>query len=157
MAFPAGLSRWFGKPSCWPAQQRPRAALGALSKVKEARDLLLAAEKINPMRSTVPSILTGQPLCQGSRMAHRFRDKKKAKLYLEKALSINPTVSTPITSTRILLADQGEYAKAADHLKRARSAPPRAGREDVRQRPPSGGDEFAGNPEPKTWRPACRQ
>ena len=54
-----------------------------------------------------------------------------AKEYFEKALALNPNGIDPNYFYADLLADQGEYAKAADHLKRALAAPARPGREDA--------------------------
>ncbi|MBT9539752.1 tetratricopeptide repeat protein [Thiobacillus sp.] len=106
--------------------------LGGLSKAKDARDCLLAAEKINPaaldgsVYNSLGSLyakVPGWPL--------GFGDKKKAKVYFEKALALNPNGIDPHYFYADLLADQGEYAKAAEHLKRALAAPARPGREDA--------------------------
>lgn len=106
--------------------------LGALSKVKEARELLLAAEKINPnaLDGSIYNSL-GSLYAKVPGWPIGFGDKKKARDYLEKALAINPNGIDPNYFYADLLADQGEYAKAASHLQRALTAPPRAGREDA--------------------------
>ena len=125
------------EPLIWQAIVLASAAkaeggLGGLSKAKDARDCLLAAEKINPaaldgsVYNSLGSLyakVPGWPL--------GFGDKKKAKAYYEKALSFNPSGIDPNYFYADLLADQGEYAKAADHLKRALAAPARPGREDA--------------------------
>jgi len=125
------------EPLIWQAIVLASAAkaeggLGALSKAKDARDCLLAAEKINPaaldgsVYNSLGSLyakVPGWPL--------GFGDKKKAKAYFEKALAINPNGIDPHYFYADLLADQDEYAKAADHLKRALAAPARPGREDA--------------------------
>ena len=125
------------EPLIWQAIVLASAAkaeggLGGLSKAKDARDCLLAAEKINPaalngsVYNSLGSLYTkvpGWPL--------GFGDKKKAKAYFEKALSINPNGIDPNYFYADLLADQGEYAQAVDHLKRALAAPARPGREDA--------------------------
>lgn len=125
------------EPMIWEAIVLSSAAkaeggLGALSKVKEARDLLLAAEKINPtaldgsIYNSLGSLyakVPGWPIV--------FGDKKKARDYLEKALTINPNGIDPNYFYADLLADQGEYAKAVEHLKRALAAPSRPHREDA--------------------------
>jgi len=106
--------------------------LGALGKVKEARDYLLAAEKINPtaLDGSIYNSL-GSLYAKVPGWPIGFGDKKKAKDYFEKALAINPNGIDPNYFYADMLADQGEYAKAADHLKRALAAPARLGREDA--------------------------
>lgn len=125
------------EPLIWQAIALASAAkaqggLGALSKVKEARDLLLAAEKINPqaLDGSVYNSL-GSLYAKVPGWPIGFGDKKKAREYLEKALAINPHGIDPNYFYADLLADQGEYAKAAEHLKKALAAPPRAHREDA--------------------------
>jgi len=125
------------EPLIWQAIVLASAAkaeggLGGLSKAKDARDCLLAAEKINPaaldgsVYNSLGSLyakVPGWPL--------GFGDKKKAQAYFEKALALNPNGIDPHYFYADLLADQGEYAQAADHLKRALAAPARPGREDA--------------------------
>lgn len=125
------------EPLIWQAIVLASAAkaeggLGALSKAKEARDLLLAAEKINPtaLNGSVYNSL-GSLYAKVPGWPIGFGDKKKAAEYLDKALAINPNGIDPHYFYADLLADQGEYAKAADHLKRALAAPARPGREDA--------------------------
>ena len=125
------------EPLVWQAivlssAAKAQGGLGALSKVKEARDLLLAAEKINPTAldgSVYNSLGSLYAKVPGWPVA--FGDKKKAREYLEKALAINPNGIEPNYFYADLLADQGEYAKAAEHLKRALAAAPRPHREDA--------------------------
>jgi tetratricopeptide (TPR) repeat protein len=125
------------EPLVWQAivlssAAKAQGGLGALSKVKEARDLLLAAEKINPTAldgSVYNSLGSLYAKVPGWPVA--FGDKKKAREYLEKALAINPNGIDPNYFYADLLADQGEYAKAAEHLKRALAAAPRPHREDA--------------------------
>jgi tetratricopeptide (TPR) repeat protein len=125
------------EPLVWQAilvssQAKAEGGLGALSKVKEARDLLLAAEKINPnaLDGSIYNSL-GSLYAKVPGWPIGFGDKKKAREYLEKALAINPYGIDPNYFYADLLVDQGEYAKAAIHLKRALAAPPRPGREDA--------------------------
>jgi tetratricopeptide (TPR) repeat protein len=125
------------EPMIWQAIVLSSAAkveggLGALGKVKEARDFLLAAEKINPnaLDGSIYNSL-GSLYAKVPGWPIGFGDKKKAKEYFEKALAINPNGVDPNYFYADLLVDQGEYAKAAEHLKRALAAPGRPGREDA--------------------------
>jgi len=125
------------EPLIWQAIVLASAAkaeggLGGLSKAKEARDCLLAAEKINPaaLNGSVYNSL-GSLYAKVPGWPLGFGDKKKAQAYFEKALALNPNGIDPNYFYADLLADQGEYAKAADHLKRALAAPARPGREDA--------------------------
>jgi tetratricopeptide (TPR) repeat protein len=106
--------------------------LGGLSKAKEARDLLLAAEKISPaaLDGSVYNSL-GSLYAKVPGWPIGFGDKKKAQEYFVKALAINPNGIDPNYFYADLLADEEEYAQAADHLKRALAASPRPGREDA--------------------------
>jgi len=125
------------EPLIWQAIVLSSAAkveggLGALSKVKEAGDDLLIADKIDPnaLNGSIYNSL-GSLYAKVPGWPIGFGDKKKAREYFEKALTINPDGIDPNYFYADLLADQGEYAKAAEHLKRALAAPPRAGREDA--------------------------
>ena len=125
------------EPMIWEAIVLSSAAkadggLGALGKVKQARDLLLSAEKIDPtaLNGSVYNSL-GSLYAKVPGWPIAFGDKDKARAYLEKALTINPKGIDPNYFYGDLLADQGEYAKAVEHLKRALEAPARPGREDA--------------------------
>ncbi len=106
--------------------------VGALIKVREARELLLHAEKINP-QALDGAVYT----CLGSLYAKvpswpiSFGDNDKARKYLEKALKIDPKSIDASYFYADFLADQGEYAKAVTHLQVALEAPLRAGHEDA--------------------------
>ena len=125
------------EPMIWEAiilsgYAKAKGGIGALKIAEKARDLLLAAEKINPLAlqgsayTTLGSLhykVPGWPI--------GFGDKKKARTYLEKALQINPTGIDPNYFYADFLSEQGEYAKAMEYYKKALAAPARAGREDA--------------------------
>ncbi len=125
------------EPLVWQAiilssTAKAEGGLGALSKVKHARQLLLDAEKIDP------TALQGSIYCSlGSLYANvpgwpiAYGDKKKAAEYFQKALAINADSIDANYFYADLLADQGEYASAAAHLKKALAAPARPDRADA--------------------------
>ena len=98
---------------------------------KAARDLLLAAEKIDP------NVLDGSALTSLGSLYYKvprfgsFGDHDKARDYLERALRINPNGMDPNFFYGEFLLERGEKTKAAEYLKKALSAPPRPGREDA--------------------------
>jgi tetratricopeptide (TPR) repeat protein len=124
-------------PMVWKAIALASAAnaeggLGALRKVKEARELLLKAEAIDP------NALDGSIYCTlGSLYAKvpgwplGYGDEGKAEKYFEKALFVNPTGIDPNYFYADFLADRGDYAKAVIYLEHALAAPMRPGREDA--------------------------
>lgn len=125
------------EPLIWQAivlssAAKAQGGLGALNKVKEARDLLLTAEKINPtaLDGSVYNSL-GSLYAKVPGWPIGFGDRKKAREYLEKALAINPNGIDPNFFYAELLADQGEYVRAVEYIKRALGAPPRPHREDA--------------------------
>ncbi|WP_035384116.1 tetratricopeptide repeat protein [Ferriphaselus sp. R-1] len=98
---------------------------------KAARDLLLAAEKIDP------NALDGSALTSLGSMYYKvpriisFGDHTKARSYLERALKVNPNGIDPNFFMAEFLVEKGEKAKAIEYLKRAQAAPARPGREDA--------------------------
>jgi len=101
----------------------------ALSIVKQARDLLLEAEKIDPnalhgsVYTTLGSLhyqVPGWPLS--------FGNDKKAKEYLEKALAINSDGIDPNYFFGDYLVRQHKYTEALAALNKALAAPPRPDR-----------------------------
>lgn len=111
---------------------KAKGGLGALKFAEKARDLLLAAEKINP------SALHGSAYTSLGSLYYKvpgwpigFSDKKKAKTYLEKALQINPDGIDPNFFYADFLSEQGEYKQAIPYYQKAISASPRPGREDA--------------------------
>jgi tetratricopeptide (TPR) repeat protein len=98
---------------------------------KSARDLLLAAEKIDP------NALDGSALTSLGSLYYKvpsfgsFGDHKKAREYLERSLKINPNGIDPNYFYADFLLGEGEYAKSLEYFKKALNAPARPGREDA--------------------------
>lgn len=106
--------------------------LGALSKVKTARDLLLAAEKIdaNALNGSIYTSL-GSLYYQVPGWPIGFGDDDKAEAMLKKALSINPEGIDPNYFYGDFLQRQGRSGEALVVLQKALHAPSRPGREDA--------------------------
>lgn len=106
--------------------------LGALSKVKAARDLLLAAEKIDA-RALNGSVYTslGSLYYQVPGWPIGFGDDDKAEALLKKALALNPDGIDPNYFYGDFLQRQGRRAEALTVLDKALHAPARPGREDA--------------------------
>ena len=98
---------------------------------KSARDLLLAAEKIDA------NALDGSALTSLGSLYYKvprfgsFGDHKKAREYLERSLKINPAGIDQNYFYADFLYEEGEYAKALEYFKKALNAPARPGREDA--------------------------
>jgi tetratricopeptide (TPR) repeat protein len=125
------------EPLVWEAivlssEAKFKGGLGALSLVKRARELLLAAEHIDPqaLDGSVYASL-GSLYAKVPGWPIGFGDKDKARTYLQKALSINPQGIDPNYFYAELLLDDGDRAGAAAFLNKALAAPPRPGREDA--------------------------
>jgi len=107
-----------------------KGGLGALSLVKEARQLLDEALKLNDKAlsgSAYTSLATLYAKVPGWPVG--FGDKERAEEYFKKALAINPDGIDPNFFYGEYLADRGRTAEAITHLERALKAPPRPGRE----------------------------
>lgn len=111
---------------------KAKGGIGALGLAERSRDLLFAAEAINPnalhgsIYTTLGSLhykVPGWPI--------GFGDKKKAREYLEKALKINPTGIDPNYFYADFLLNRSEYKKALEYFQKALAAPARPGREDA--------------------------
>jgi len=125
------------EPLIWEAiilssAAKAEGGLGALGKVKAARELLLQAESIDPTAlqgsiynslGTLYAKVPGWPL--------GFGDKEKARELLLKALEINPEGIDPNYFYADLMVDEGKIDEARNHLMRALAAAPRPGREDA--------------------------
>ena len=123
------------EPLVWQAivlasEAKVKGGFSALGLAKDARNLLLAAEKINPnaldgsIYTTLGSLyykVPGWPI--------GFGDHKKAKEYLEKALKMNPGGIDANYFYGDLMLTDGNYDAAINYLKKAMAAPPRPGRE----------------------------
>jgi len=98
---------------------------------KAARDLLLAAEKIDA------NALNGSALTSLGSLYYKvprfgsFGDHDKAREYLERALKINPDGIDPNFFMGELMVERGEKAKALEYFKKALNAPARPSREDA--------------------------
>ncbi|HET8709874.1 MAG TPA: tetratricopeptide repeat protein [Spongiibacteraceae bacterium] len=125
------------EPIIWEAialsgEAKAEGGLGALNKVKQARQLLLDAEKIdaNAMDGSIYSSL-GSLYAKVPGWPIGYGDRKKAVEYFDKALAIAPDNIDTHFFYADLLADQGDYAGAAAHLKKALGAPARPDRADA--------------------------
>lgn len=103
--------------------------LSVLSKVKDARRLLEAAEQIDP-NALNGSIYTslGSLYYQVPGWPLSFGDDDAAEIYLKKALSANPNGIDQNYFYGDYLRDQGNYKEALNYLNKALNAPDRAGR-----------------------------
>jgi tetratricopeptide (TPR) repeat protein len=124
------------EPLVWEAiasatEAGAKGGLGGLALAKSARGLLERAEKINPSALGDGSVYTslGSLYAQVPGFPIGFGDPAKARTYLQKALSANPTGIDSNFFWGDFLLRQGDYAGAAKALERALAAPPRPGRE----------------------------
>lgn len=103
--------------------------LGALGKVREARRLLLEAEKIDPgvLEGSIYTTL-GSLYYQVPGWPIGFGNDKKAETYLKRALAINPEGIDPNYFYGDFLIDQGRYREAIPYLEKALNAPDRPDR-----------------------------
>lgn len=97
---------------------------------KAARDLLLAAEKIDP-NALEGSALTSLGSLYYKVPSFLFGDHKKAREYLERSLKISPDGIDQNYFYADFLLDEGQYAEAIKYFKKALNAPARLGREDA--------------------------
>ncbi len=106
--------------------------LGALSKVRAARDQLLAAEKIdaNVLDGSIYTSL-GSLYYQVPGWPLSFGDDRQAEVLLKKALAINPDGIDPNYFYGDFLQRQGRSAEALVVLEKALHAPPRPSRPDA--------------------------
>lgn len=102
---------------------------GALGKVKEAKKLLEAAEKIDPqvLNGSIYTSL-GSLYYQVPGWPIAFGNDDKAEQYLKKALQINPQGIDSNYFYADFLLEQDQPKKALKYLEKALAAPPRPGR-----------------------------
>lgn len=101
-----------------------------LRAAKRARDLLLAAERINPRAMDGAIYITlGRLYFKVPGWPISFGSKRKARMYLEKALQINPAAIEANCFYADLLSSQGDYEQAMEYYQRALAAPARPGLE----------------------------
>jgi len=103
--------------------------LSALGKVKQARELLLQAEKIDP-RALEGSIYTslGSLYYQVPGWPIAYGDDEMAQKYLQKALEINPQGMDANYFYADFLLQQGQSGKAKVYFEKALKAAPRINR-----------------------------
>ncbi|HEU4709523.1 MAG TPA: tetratricopeptide repeat protein [Methylophilaceae bacterium] len=101
-----------------------------LKAIAQARDLLLAAEQINPKALNGAIYITlGRLYAKAPGWPISFGSRGKARACLEKALAINPESLEANYFYGDLLASGGDYAKAIEYYQKALGAPPRPGME----------------------------
>ncbi len=103
--------------------------LSGLGMAKEARDLLLRAEAVDP-KALNGSVYTslGALYAKVPGWPLGFGDKDKAESYFKKALAINPNGIDPNYLYGDFLFAQGRYKESAQYLEHALQAPPRPNR-----------------------------
>jgi tetratricopeptide (TPR) repeat protein len=133
----ASASPGRAEPLVWEAivlasYAKVQGGMGALSKVRKARDLLLAAKRIDPdtLNGSIYTAL-GHLYAKVPGWPIGFGDREEARALLQTALEVNPTGIDPNYFYADFLANQGDYAKAREYLNRALAAPARPGREDA--------------------------
>jgi len=106
---------------------RGREGLRAATK---ARDLLLSAERIDPHALDGAIYITlGRLYFKVPGWPIGFGSKSKARMYLQKALEMNPEAIEANLFYADLLSSQGDYAHAAEYYRKALAAPARPGQE----------------------------
>jgi len=106
-----------------------KGGLGALGLIDEARERLLDAEKINPdaLNGSIYTSL-GSLYYQAPGWPISFGSNDDARLYLKRALDINPNGIDPNYFYGDFLIEQGKYKEAIAVLEHALEAPSRQGR-----------------------------
>ena len=133
----ASASPTRAEPLVWEAivlasYAKVQGGMGALSKVRKARDLLMAARRIDPdtLNGSIYTSL-GHLYAKVPGWPIGFGDKEEARALLQTGLEVDPTGIDANYFYADFLANQGDYAKAREYLDRALAAPPRPGREDA--------------------------
>ena len=98
---------------------------------KTARDLLLAAEKIDPNALEGSALTSLGSLYYKAPRFGSFGDHDKARAYLERALKVSPDGIDSNYFYADFLLEKGEPARALEYFNKALHAPARPGREDA--------------------------
>ncbi len=124
------------EPLVWEAlasatEAGAKGGLGGLALAKSARQLLEKAERLNPQALGDGSVYTslGSLYAQVPGFPIGFGDKSRARLYLQRALAVNPDGVDPNFFYGDFLMRQGDEAGAVKALEHALQAPARPGRE----------------------------
>jgi tetratricopeptide (TPR) repeat protein len=106
-----------------------KGGLGALSLARQARDLLIEAEKIDPnaMNGSIYTSL-GSLYYKVPGWPIGFGDKDKAEAMLKKALALNPAGIDPNYFYADYLYERGRYQEAMSAAQKALAAPDRSNR-----------------------------
>lgn len=107
--------------------------LSAGGTAKAARDLLLAAEKIDPNAMEGSALTSLGSLYYKVPRFISFGDYDKAREYLERSLKISPNGIDQNYFYADFLLERGDKAHALEYFKKALNAPARPGREDADQ------------------------
>ena len=118
-------NRWYGRPSFSSTHAGAKGGLGALSMVREARDLLEQAEKIDPdtLNGSIYTTL-GSLYYQVPGWPSGYGDDKKAEIFLKKALAINPSGIDPNYFYGDFLYRKGQLPRSAVIPRKGHARPP---------------------------------
>jgi tetratricopeptide (TPR) repeat protein len=132
LSFPARAEPLIWQAIILASAAQAEGGLSALAKAKQARDLLLEAERISPgaLQGSASESL-GSLYAKVPGWPIGFGDKKKAREYLTRALALDPSGIDANFFYADFLAAQGDDDGAVAYLTRALNAPPRTGREDA--------------------------
>ncbi|MDB5947851.1 MAG: hypothetical protein JWQ33_2877 [Ramlibacter sp.] len=132
LSFPGRAEALIWQAIILASAAKAEGGFGGLGKAREARDLLLEAERISPgaLHGSASESL-GALYAKVPGWPIGFGDSRKAREYLAHALDLDPVGIDSNFFYADFLADQGEYASAVVYLTRALNAPARTDREDA--------------------------